>query len=1098
MRILIQNAGYLYVVLIGLPFFLFGNTNESFLVKEDLYNPPLSCKNIIAKPRPAAANMAMWSHAETWGGTKPVAGEVVTIPSGLHVILDENPPALGGLILEGTLEFAQQDLVFSADYILITGLMQIGSEALPFTHQAVVNLTGTNTQQNIAGMGTRGIMVMGGALELHGMPTAIPYTKINAHAPEGSTNLELIENVDWQTDDQIIISPTDYYEAGNSSSITQRVGLVQVSDNQIVIGEELNAHRWGLLQYATNNGMSLIPDNLVVPNEESTPTILDERAYIGHLTRNIIIQSPDDDLWQNNGFGCHIMIMRDGNNVQGVAHVNGIEIRRGGQLGNLGRYPFHWHMLSYEGTQTLSDATGQYLRNSSINRSANRGIVIHGTNGVEVSQNVVYDTRGHAVFTEDAAERRNLIDGNLVLHVRNPSIPLKQHEADGNRSSSGFWISNPDNIVTNNIAGDCNTNGFWLAFPEHPWGLSINVPLIPNRLQFGVFDRNVAFSNRLEGVMLDNVEIDANGNTFPRQYISTTDGQQPSWPFPTIRRFTISRYQTWKNSAHGVWDRSVWVDNFEVVAADNQGRYFAGSGEDGLIERSLVVGTSLNHLMNGTDRPNFTGEVTPAAFATYHSTFDIQNNIVINFPEIAETMSGVYATNDYYLRPVEKGQIRNTGNIIINSDPGVKLNSGYEHFALAGAIWDPNNDWSNLVGTNNYLVYDTPFFTYNQTPTPVYNTTNGVLVQGPYYGFNDFVVNQGNIRWEDFMALSVDRLDTEFNEVGHWEIGEAQNGWLLAHMRHFAAHTDGYFRLEFPTIETVSDVAMSVENMLETTDDLLLAIEYSGDYLIEHVLTTTNYFYDGDNILLAPASAQKHVYQPVANRQEVIDSNGETYWQDAANNLVWIKIAGGLQEGFNPDDYEPHDDERLYERFYLRVAGSEAPLVADLLDLSATLKANKTVQLNWNSTSGITNQSFQIERSADGKIWKTIGTVLRNVDESNGVHYEFLDQYPLTNLSYYRLHWLDAAKRKSFSPVVTIVNAEKEEITIFPNPTSDILYINSIEEIKLAEVLNQQGQLIKRVTITQEEISVVDLPKGVYWLRLVVDNQWIMQKFLKW
>src|SRR5690606_29007194 len=103
-----------------------------------------------------------------------------------------------------------------------------------------------------------------------------------------------------------------------------------------------------------------------------------------------------------------IMIMETG----ASAHVDGVEIRRGGQRGRLGRYPFHWHRLSYDNTQFLGDATGQYLRNSTINESRNRGIVIHATNGVTVENNIIYNVLGHALFTEDAVERDNVITGN--------------------------------------------------------------------------------------------------------------------------------------------------------------------------------------------------------------------------------------------------------------------------------------------------------------------------------------------------------------------------------------------------------------------------------------------------------------------------------------------------------------------------------------------------------------------------------------------------------------------------------------------------------------------------------------------------------------
>ena len=74
----------------------------------------------------------------------------------------------------------------------------------------------------------------------------------------------------------------------------------------------------------------------------------------------------------------------------------------------------------------------------------------------------MYDVRGHSIFTEDASERRNIINGNLVLKVRKPKWQsLKVHEED---NSSGLWVSNPDNTLTNNATADCEGFGFWLAF----------------------------------------------------------------------------------------------------------------------------------------------------------------------------------------------------------------------------------------------------------------------------------------------------------------------------------------------------------------------------------------------------------------------------------------------------------------------------------------------------------------------------------------------------------------------------------------------------------------------------------------------------------
>ena len=95
----------------------------------------------------------------------------------------------------------------------------------------------------------------------------------------------------------------------------------------------------------------------------------------------------------------------------------------------------------------MGDAIGHVLRNSSIWNSANRCVVIHGTNGVQVLNNICQDIKGHAFFLEDAVERRNVFDGNLALMTRSPAPAklLQVHEGPtlSQAGPSGFWVTNP-------------------------------------------------------------------------------------------------------------------------------------------------------------------------------------------------------------------------------------------------------------------------------------------------------------------------------------------------------------------------------------------------------------------------------------------------------------------------------------------------------------------------------------------------------------------------------------------------------------------------------------------------------------------------------
>ena len=121
------------------------------------------------------------------------------------------------------------------------------------------------------------------------------------------------------------------------------------------------------------------------------------------------------------------------------------------------------------------DAVGHEIRNSTISDSAQRCIVVHGTNGVKVVNNICHNITGHAMFLEDAVERRNVFDGNLVLGVKRPAAAnlMALHEGDlGDAGSSGFWITNPDNIIRNNVVGDSIGNAYWNSFPTSGVGRS--------------------------------------------------------------------------------------------------------------------------------------------------------------------------------------------------------------------------------------------------------------------------------------------------------------------------------------------------------------------------------------------------------------------------------------------------------------------------------------------------------------------------------------------------------------------------------------------------------------------------------------------------
>jgi hypothetical protein len=821
-----------------------------------------------------------WSDRATWGGV---------VPAGATVVLDTDTASLRQLRIDGTLRFAPTDVELKADAIQLTGALQIGSAAAPHRQRATITLTGAPSDRGNDGV-ARGLNVVGGRLELYGAAPQPVWTRLGDHAAAGSRRLALAMPTDWRAGTTVAVGPTDFYGV----AATERLVLADdARAQQLSTREALAAPRWGRLQHATSRGMSLTPE---AGFEPGTPTVLDERAPVANLSRRIVIQGSDDAAWRNTGFGGHVMVM----DARSRVVIDGVEMRRMGQSGTLGRYPLHWHMLG--------ETSGQAVRNSAVWQSSQRCIVLHATNGVQVQNNICHDVAGHAFFLEDGVERRNLLEGNLALMVRSPvqGRALKLHEMPVPMAgASGFWLSNPDNTVRGNVAADAQGNGFWLSFARRPERASASVALLPDRLPFGVFDDNVAHSNGEVGINLDFAVVDEAGNVAPNKYIPTVDGSENRWDNQI--RAALRRNVMWKNIGGGLWNRISRPDYSGWISADNAGVHFGGAGDDGLISGSLLIGKSLNH---SSYPPN---AQPPSAFATYHSTYAMRDNTLVAFDYVQGKSSGAFRTNDYYTLAVDKGTVRNPNNRLIASHPGTRTLPpnldgaplANRHWTYAGALWDPHGYWGPK---GQYWVIDHPFLTTGAACQQVAPAgSNGQTCAGEYYGVGSFQTDFDTSRYDFRAAIDVTRQDANGNTVAHWSVADGTTSTMLGNMRHFAARPNGRYVLKFPGKPNPKWFAMSVGNAYRSTDSFVVGIAFDGN------TTAQGYTVSGHehHRLSPPDQNTTRPMTPAQSLGEVLAGQGDKLWQDRANHLVWVKVQGGLAWPHG-EGSSPHDDMNLY------------------------------------------------------------------------------------------------------------------------------------------------------------------------------------------
>ncbi len=511
-------------------------------------------------PEPPLAPAVRWSDPASWpDGVVPAEGADVVIPSDQTIRLDLSPPPLASLTIEGALTFDEQDLDLTAGYILARGTLRVGTTNHPFLHRATITLTGSPDGPSIQGMGNRVLGVLNGTLDLHGEPRD-GWTRLAATANAGATTLELESAPDWRAGDKLVVASTDF-----DPTHAEVVTVVSRSGTSVTITQPLAFTHYGELQ--TIEGRTV-----------------DERAEVGLLTRNIVVQG--DSATSAAGFGGHIMGMA------GTLRVEGVTLRFMGQKSLVARYPMHWHMMG--------PVDGQYFARSSVWKSFNRCVTVHGTDNARVEDNVCYDHLGHGYFLEDGAETGNLIAGNLGVRTRNAATGEGVLPTDSRAAT--FWITNPDNTVRGNAAAGSDGFGFWYALPASPTGLSSGAADLPRTTPLREFSGNVTHSNRRGGLHVDDGPM-PDGNTETVFYSPRTDPSDANTA--VVADFT--GFTAYKHSGRAVWLRGRDHRLSDAVLADNAiGATFASS--ETFVEDALFVGETANGggtLSSGTPRRGY-------------------------------------------------------------------------------------------------------------------------------------------------------------------------------------------------------------------------------------------------------------------------------------------------------------------------------------------------------------------------------------------------------------------------------------------------------------------------------------------------------------
>eukprot|EP00340_Litonotus_pictus_P012293 CAMPEP_0170537490 /NCGR_PEP_ID=MMETSP0209-20121228/102744_1 /TAXON_ID=665100 ORGANISM="Litonotus pictus, Strain P1" /NCGR_SAMPLE_ID=MMETSP0209 /ASSEMBLY_ACC=CAM_ASM_000301 /LENGTH=2876 /DNA_ID=CAMNT_0010838997 /DNA_START=139 /DNA_END=8769 /DNA_ORIENTATION=- len=439
-----------------------------------------------------------WSSRNTWGGEfVPKNGETVFVEN-YDIILDVPKLYLNGIFINnGSLfiyDTGDEDYEITLKYLIVNkGDLQIGTSEEPFENRKLtLTFEGTQEDLSLPLFGNKVLGTFEGTVDIHGKLRDPVWTKLGETAAVGDTSITMRRRVDWIEGETFVIASSDFH-AGHCeerviTGVTTKTITIEELNEDGVIVTDSTPRTVTVLSFATPLKYAHygVTEKLTSIGD---PVLLDMRAEVGLLNRNVLIQG--DKASERTQYGFHQLITASRKNMEktGLARISYVELFRGGQAFQLGTYPIHFHMLG--------DNHKSFIKGVSIHHAFNRAITIHATNHLLIQNNFIYNVMGHNIFVEDSVERFNTVEDNLVMWTR---VSYSLLNVDFNPAS--YWITHPTNYYRRNHAAGSETYGFWMEFPHHPTGLHMGLKTCPHQEPLGEFKDNVAHSNGQYGLRI--------------------------------------------------------------------------------------------------------------------------------------------------------------------------------------------------------------------------------------------------------------------------------------------------------------------------------------------------------------------------------------------------------------------------------------------------------------------------------------------------------------------------------------------------------------------------------------------------------------------
>ena len=308
----------------------------------------------------------------------------------------------------------------------------------------------------------------------------------------------------------------------------------------------------------------------------------------------------------------------------------------------------------------------------------------------------------------------------------------------------------------------------------------------------------------------------------------------------------------------------------------------------------------------------------------------------------------------------------------------------------------------------------------------------------------------------------------------------------------FATYGTGQYNLPIP--QGVSSIAHQ-----DIIGDGLPAPAADGDKIYDR------FWFVGPNGYATAPTGNMSITYTTTNMSGDLTAGSSVMAAQSHNRSNWSTTHSGVDNLSGSISSIPFSSASFNSTWTLVESGAPLPITMLTFNAIWANERQSAALVRWSTASEQENDFFVVECSADGQNWQALGEV---EGAGNSIHtneYQFLDNQPLSGVSYYRLRQVDFDGTINYTHVVSLKKeVNGAAIAVYPNPagsqfqiafegfTSETANINIFDNAGRAILMLNNDVINNPVQI----IQTTNFQSGVYYIRVTSDTESFVEKIV--